>query len=173
MKKLIFIFIALFIGVAAYSQDRTVEYPVLTPERSIVDYTGVSADTLGTTVDSLAFDVKIEKHRPVLYGTEISISPVSAIDGTVTYDVKLQGKVWSTDSWSDISSSTAIDPTNDTNADLTEFNSDLSEVIDTSATTTTPFYRYFRLLVTFNTTTGLDPGEQIKVDYVYIKFYER
>jgi len=173
MKKLIFILIAMFIGVAVYSQDRTVTRKLL-PNQTLYDYTGQAGDTLGTTVDTIDFIFNVNKSRPVLHNIEVSTGSVSAIDGTVTYDVKLQGRTFTSDSWSDIdATNTGLDATNGGADSQIDFTTDLSEVIDTSASTTHPFYRQFRILVAFNTTTGLDAGEQLEVDYIYLKFYER
>jgi hypothetical protein len=83
----------------------------------------------------------------------------------------LQGRIFSTDSWSN------IDVTN-TGKDVTKpltvnFYSDLSAVIDTTAANTTPFYRQYRVLILFDNKTGLTAGEQVKLDWIYWKFYER
>jgi len=173
MKKLILILLALFIGVSAFSQDRTVTR-TLSPDQTLYDYTGQAADTLGTTVDTIAFVFHANKSQPVLHNIEVSTGSVATIDGTVTYDVKLQGRTFSSDSWSDIdATNTGLDATNGGSDSQIDFTTDLSEVVDTLASTNHPFYRSFRVLVALNTVTGLDAGEQIEVDYIYVKFYER
>jgi len=171
MKKLIFILIAMFIGVAVYSQDRTVTRKLL-PNQTLYDYTGQAADTLGTTVDTIDFIFNVNKSRPVLHNIEVSTGSVSAIDGTVTYDVKLQGRTFTSDSWSDIdATNTGLDATNTAQSgdvNIT-FNSDLSAMIDTTAATAEPFYRYFRIIID---AADVSAGSA-KVNYVYWKFYER
>jgi len=171
MKRLIFIFLALFIGVTVYSQDRTVTR-TLAFGKTLYDYTGQAGDTLGTTVDSIEVIFNTNKNRPILHNIEVKTSDVDGIDGTVTYDVKLQGRTFTSDSWSDIdATNTGLDATS--GAIATDFTTDLSEVIDTLATTNHPFYRQFRLLIAWNTETGLDAGEQLQIDYIYVKIYER
>ncbi len=171
MKKIGLILIAMFIAVAAFSQDRTVTR-TLSPDQTVYGYEGQSADTLGTTVDTLAFVFNANKSNPVLHNIEVKTSDVDGIDGTVTYDVKLQGRIFTSDSWSDIdATNTGLDATS--GAITTDFATDLSEVVDTLATTNHPFYRQFRVLIAWNTETGLDAGEQLQVDHIYLKFYVR
>ncbi len=169
MRKLILI---LFLGILAFSvkaQDRTVTR-TLTPDQTLYDYEGQAADTLGTVNDTLAFQFNANKSRPVLHNIEFNADP-NTIDGTYEVDVKLQGRTFSSDSWSDIdATNTGVDATSEVSIDFT---TDLSEVIDTLATTNHPFYRQFRILVANNTVSGLDAGEQLSVDYIYVKFYER
>ncbi len=173
MKKIGLILIAMFIGVTAFSQDRTVSR-TLSPDQTLYDYTGQDADRLSTTVDTVDFIFTINKSRPVLHNIEVSTGSVSTIDGSVTYDVKLQGRTFTSDSWTDIdATNTGLDATNGGSDSQIDFTTDLSSVLDTSASTTHPFYRQFRILVALNTTSGLDAGEQIEVDYIYLKVYER
>jgi hypothetical protein len=170
MKRLIIFSILLIVSVGLFAQDRIVER-TLSPDQTLYDYTGQDADTLGTTVDTMAFVFNVNKNRPVLHNIEFKSDVVSAIDGTYEIDVKLQGRTFTSDSWSDID---ATNTGNDATGAITlDFTSDLSEVLDTSATTTHPYYRQFRLLVANNTVSGLDAGEQHKVEYIYVKFYER
>ncbi len=163
----------MFIGVTAFSQDRTVSR-TLSPDQTLYDYTGQDADRLSTTVDTVDFIFTINKSRPVLHNIEVSTGSVSTIDGSVTYDVKLQGRTFTSDSWTDIdATNTGLDATNGGSDSQIDFTTDLSSVLDTSATTTHPFYRQFRILVALNTSTGLDADEEIEVDYIYLKVYER
>lgn len=152
------------------AQDRTVTR-TLQSGQTLYDYDGVAADTLGTTVDTMAFVFNANKSRPVLHNIEFASDVVAAIDGTYTIDVKLQGRTFTSDSWSYIdATNTGVDATSSVSIDFT---TDLSGVLDTAATTTHPFYRQFRILVANNTVTGLDAGEQHKVSHIYVKFYER
>jgi len=173
MKKLILIIALLAVGISVYSQDRTVNL-TFGPEQTLYDYDGRDADTLGTTVDTIEVIFNLNKSRPLLHNMEVSTGSVSTIDGTVTYDVKLQGRTFTSDSWSDIdATNTGLDATNGGADSQIDFTTDLSEVVDTLASTNHLFYRQFRVLVALNTTTGLDPGEQIEIDYIYLKIYER
>lgn len=171
MKKLLVIMSVLLLSVAALTaQDRSVSR-VLGTNYTMLEYQGVAADTLGISVDTLEYTLRVDKNRPVLHNIQVQTDTMATIDGTVTAAVLLQGRVFSTDSWSN------IDVTN-TGKDVTEpltvnFYSDLSAVIDTTAANTTPFYRQYRVLILFDNTTGLTVGEQVKLDWIYWKFYER
>jgi len=171
MKKLLVIMSVLLLSVAALTaQDRSVSR-VLGTNYTMLEYQGVAADTLGISVDTLEYTLRVDKNVPVLHNIQVKTDTVSTIDGTVTAAVLLQGRIFSTDSWSN------IDVTN-AEKDVTEpltvnFYSDLSAVIDTTAANTTPFYRQYRVLILFDNTTGLTAGEQVKLDWIYWKFYER
>ena len=169
MKRLIIFAILIFVSVGLFAQDRTVER-TLSANQTLYDYSGQDADTLGTTVDTMAFVFNVNKNRPVLHNIEFKSDVVAAIDGTYTIDVKLQGRTFTSDSWSDIGTNTGQDATS---AITLDFTTDLSEVVDTLASTNHPFYRQFRILVANNTVSGLDAGEQHKIEYIYLKFYER
>jgi len=163
MKKLIFILIAMFIGVAVYSQDRTVSR-TLSSEQTLYDYTGTADDTLGVNdQDTVAYTMLVNKSRPVLYNIQIDLEDAEAITGD--YDVTLEGKVYSTDSWTEIDATNTAE-SGDVNI---TFNSDLSAMIDTTAATAEPFYRYFRIIID---AADVSAGSA-KVNYVYWKFYER
>jgi hypothetical protein len=169
MKKLIFVMAALILAFSVKAQDRTVTR-TLAPGISLIEYSGHAADTLGTTQDTIAFVFQPNKTAPVVHNIEVNADP-NTIDGTYTVDVKLQGRIFSTDSWSDIdATNTGVDATS---AITVDFNTDLSEVIDTLATTNHPFYNQFRILIANNTTSGLDAGEQLSVDYINAEFLER
>ncbi len=163
MKKIVLIFIVMFIGVSAFSQDRTVTR-TLSTDQTVLDYTGTADDTIGVDdQDTLAFVVTANKSRPVLYNIQIDLEDAESVTGD--YDVTLEGKVFSTDIW------TTIDDTNTAESgDVNlSFYSDLSAVIDTTSADSEPFYRYFRIVI-----DGADvSGGSAKVNYVYWKFYER
>jgi hypothetical protein len=163
MKNIIGLILIMLVASAATAQDRTVSRTLAT-EQTLYDYTGQAADTVGlSTTDTLYFDMVVNKNHPVLYNIQIDLEDAETLTGN--YDVKFYGKVFSTDSYTEIDvSNTAL--SGDVN--LT-FNSDLSALIDTTATTAAPFYRYFRIMVDG---AGITAG-QAKVNYVYWKFYER
>lgn len=125
---------------------------------------------MGTEVDTLSYTVFANKNRPLLHNIQLHTDTVGTIDGTVTVDIELYGRVFPTDDWTSIDDHAGEDVTDPLTVD---FYSDLSEVIDTMEANTSPFYRQYKVEITFNTTTGLDAGEQIKVQHFYWKFYER
>jgi len=171
MRKLILILSGLLLSVGALTgQDRSVDR-VITQGSTIYDYQGVAADTLGTASDTIEYSLFVNKNRPLLHNIQVKTDTVATIDGTVTIDVKLYGRVFSTDSWSE------VDVTNtgeDGTAALTvDFYSDLSAVLDTTAANTTPFSRQYKVVIAVNDDTGLDAGEKIQLQHIYWKFYER
>jgi len=171
MKKLLVIMSVLLLSVAALTaQDRTVSR-VLGTNYTMLEYQGVAADALGISVDTLEYTLRVDKNRPVLHNIQVKTSPVGTIDGVITASVFLQGRVFSTDSWSNIDvTKTAQNVTSELTVN---FYSDLSAMLDTTAANTAPFYRQYRVLILFDNTTGLTAGEQVKLDWIYWKFYER
>jgi hypothetical protein len=169
MRKIILILVLAVLAFSVEAQDRTVTR-TLRPGLSLIEYNGQSGDTLGTTQDTIAFVLKPNSPRPVVHNIEVNAYP-NTIDGTYTVDVKLQGRIFNTDSWSDIdATNTGLDATS---AITVDFNTDLSDVIDTLATTNHPFYNEFRILIANNTVSGLDAGEQLTVDYINAEFLRR
>jgi hypothetical protein len=169
MKKIILILSILVLAFSVEAQDRTVTR-TLRSGFSLIEYDGQAGDTLGTVQDTIVFVFKPNTPYPVVHNIEFNADPDSGID-TYTVDVKLQGRIFSTDSWSDIdATNTGVDATSEITVD---FNTDLSEVIDTLATTNHPFYNEFRILVANNTVSGLDAGEQLTVDYINAEFLRR
>jgi len=171
MKKLLVIMSVLLLSVAALTaQDRTVSR-VLGTNYTMFEYQGVAGDSLGITVDTLEYTLRVDKNQPVLHNIQVKTSPVGTIDGTITASVFLQGRVFSTDNWSNIDvTNTAQDVTSELTVN---FYSDLTEMLDTTAANTAPFYRQYRILVLFDNVTGLTAGEQVKLDWIYWNFYER
>lgn len=172
MRKLILI---LFLGILAFSvkaQDREVG-PLSAPTGvSFFEYEGVSQDTIGTGNTELAWGVKWNLNAPLLFNVEVKFDPDDAIDGTYEKDVVLQGKVHENDSWSDIEEKADEDFTASTVT--LDYTQDLAEVIDTTATTDAPFYRYFRILIRDGSTvSGLEAGETTSLDYIHFKVYQR
>jgi hypothetical protein len=171
MKKIILI---LLLGILAFSlkaQDREVSRTVI-KGATFYEYNGVSEDTIGTGNTQLAWDIKWNLNAPLLYNIEVKFDPDDAIDGTYQKDVVLQGKVHENDSWSDIEEKADEDFTA-TSVTL-DYNQDLSAIIDTTATTAAPFYRYFRILIRDGSTvSGLEAGETTSLDYIHWKVYER
>lgn len=161
MKKLILILIALFIGVSAFSQDRTVTRK-LDVDQTLLDYDGNDDDVIEAD-DTVAYEVEVNKTRPVLYNIQIDLEDEESVSGD--YDVALEGKVFSTDSWSTIDDSNTAE-SGDVNL---SFYSDESDEIDVTSADSEPFYRHFRIVI-----DGADISDgSAKVNYIYWKFYER
>ncbi len=171
MRKLIVILSVLLLSAGALTgQDREVER-VMKPGQTILDYQGTDADTLGVASDTLSYVTWTNKNRPLYHNLQVETAPVDAIDGTVTIDVKVYGRVFSADSWSEVDvTNTGLDGTGTVTVNVY---SDEAAAVDTTAANTTPYYRQYKIEITLNDTTGLDAGEKIQLQYAYWKFYER
>ena len=99
MKNLIILFIGILCALTVSAQDRTVSH-TLRVNHTYFDYTGVAADTVSNNADSLAVAFTLNKEYPVQYYIYLDIDTVSSSSTTI----KLQGKVFSDESYTDISS---------------------------------------------------------------------
>lgn len=100
MKKLLIIF-SLIIAVAVIkAQDATSFTKTLKSATTWDRYVGLAGDTVSNNRDSLAFVYKLNKEYPVQYYIYLDIDTVSSSSTTI----KLQGKVFDDESWTDISS---------------------------------------------------------------------
>ena len=174
MKKLILILIALFIGVSAFSQDRTVTR-TLSPDQTLYDYDGVSQDTIGSGNTSIEWIFNSNKPTSINYVFKVQFELDDDIGGTYQKDVVLQGRHFSSDSWSDLEEKQNQDFTGSAtdNVTLDYYDTTISDA-DSLSTDNSPFYRQYRVLIRDGgTVSGLDAGETVSLDYIYVKFYER
>lgn len=154
----------------------------LTPEQTVYDYTGQGADSISPNQDSLAFVFVVNKSGPVAYTFKLNTSQ-SGLDDDETYtvDVKLFGKVFSTDSWVSVdATNTGKDATADLTVDInneTDTYKHLNQIETTdqdSISYASGFhYRYYKLEITENTSTNLEGADYATVDYLYLKVWPR
>lgn len=178
------------------AQDRTVTR-TLSSGQTLYDYTGVSADTISPNQDTVAYVFNVNKTGPVAYSFETKISQNGlGDDETYTVDIKLFGKVFSTDSWTNVDvTNTGVDVTGGATTDITnatdqyrEFKTDTTaytvSVKDSSESDTRFYlhnisyksgfhYRYFKVQIAQNSTGSLEASDYAKVDHVYLKLWLR
>jgi hypothetical protein len=101
MKKIIIILITVVLSLSLFAQDRTVTQEMKpSPNYTLLEYDGVANDTVSNNRDSLAVDLFLNKPYPVGYYIYLDIDTVSSSSTTI----KLQGRVFDEESWTDISS---------------------------------------------------------------------
>jgi hypothetical protein len=165
MRKLILILFLTGLAFGMKAQDRTTNMGTMDLNQTLLDYTGLVADTLTANQDTIRFSWRHKSHRPVLYNIKVQTAETSSITGD--YDLVLYGKVYSDDSWTKITTTAG-----ETSGGSYTFNSDESEVIDTIATTNAPFYRYFMVELDGSQATTLSAGK-ITLNSIYVKLYRR
>jgi len=144
MKRLV-LAIAFMAGIVAMQAQtvRTFMYPAGTFTKT---YTGVATDTLGAGQTTWGYEMEVNKPDGLFYNTLVKISDkTTGANGVGT--VKLQGKYFDTDTYTDITTVTW------TGVGSTD------SIIPFQNISTKNYYRYLKVLVT--RTGGL-----IKVDYI-------
>ena len=144
MKRLLLL-TALFVGMFAINAQtvKTYMFPAGIYTKT---YTGVAADTLGVGQTTWGYEFEVNKPDGLFYNTRVKISDkTTGANGVGT--VKLQGKYFDTDTYSDITTVTW------TGVGSTD------SIVPFQNVSTKNYYRYLKVLVT--RTGGL-----IKVDYI-------
>jgi len=148
MKKFLLI-IAFVVGMFAM-QAQTVKsymYPAGTYTKT---YTGMAADTLGVGQTTWGYEMEVNKPDGLFYNTRVKVSDkTTGANGVAT--VKLQGKYFDTDTYSDITTVTW------TGVGSTD------SIIPFQNISTKNYYRYIKVLVTRT-------GGMLKVDYIKNSF---
>ena len=144
MKKIL-LAISFLIGIVSVNAQtvKTFMYPSATYTKT---YIGTAADTLGVGQTTWGYEMEVNKADGLFYNTRVKVSDkTTGAAGVGT--VKLQGKYFDTDSYSDITTVTW------TGVGSTD------SIISFQNVSTKNYYRYLKILVT--RTGGL-----IKVDYI-------
>ena len=162
MKKLIILLGLIFavVAVQAQSTARTVT-KTLNKGTTYYEYSGVSADTVGTGQDTLAIEFIINKNTPVSVAMRAEVTRTGTTDD---YEMRLQGKVFENDAWTSIIDSTAQ------TGSLSLYEPD-ANMAKTQAASVDNFYRYFRFLI--GSDGSVAAGDKLKLDKLIIKIYER
>jgi choline dehydrogenase-like flavoprotein len=126
MKKLI-LFLMIFVAVSVSAQKQ------LDPNIYVLEYTGVATDTVGVGVTTWNYPVSVNKTDGLFYNMQVKVQDVTAGSaGTV----KLQGKYWANDTYSDITTVTW------TGVGSTD------SIINYLSNTNKAYYRFYNVLVT-------------------------
>lgn len=135
MKNLLLIISLLFVGsITTIAQTNK----VISTDKYIVEYNGVAtSDTVGGTVTTWNKPILLDSYNKVFYNFKVKVSETASFACTV----KLQGKVFSDDSYTDITTKTYTGIGTDTTVTFIQ---------DTSASK----YRYFNVLITRTAGTG-------------------
>ena len=148
MKKIL-LTIAFVVGMFAIQAQtvKTFMYPAGTYTKT---YTGTATDTLGVGQTTWGYEMEVNKPDGLFYTTRVKISDkTTGANGVAT--VKLQGKYFDTDSYSDITTVTW------TGVGSTD------SIIPFTNVSTKNYYRYIKVLVTRT-------GGMLKVDYIKNSF---
>ncbi|CAB5226082.1 hypothetical protein UFOVP756_43 [uncultured Caudovirales phage] len=147
MKKFLSIIAICFLFISANAQKAISIDPLSFEKGWFVNYAGVASDTLGTvTATTFSYEIPVNKFDGVYYYGKIKVSDKTTGSAGVC-TVKLQGKYFATDAYSDI-----------TTVSWTGIGSTDSTIVFSNISTKT-FYSYYRYLVT--NTSG-----KSKIDYV-------
>ena len=168
MKKLIIFLGLILISATVFAQTaRTADSHVLRASRTFYEYTGVAADTVGAGMDSLSFNIQINKNTPVNFNVRVEVTPKGSSED---YKIDLEGKVFENDSWVKIVELTA-QTTSVTIAEPSVSLSDTSGVASVLTGAADNFYRYFQILIRNDGTCAAT--DNLAVDAILWKFYER
>ena len=148
MKK-IKIVIALICFVLAFSITEKATAQVLREGVYLYDYTGVSTDTVGTGATTWYKEVQPDKPQMLYYNNQLKVTKVS---GSPRASIKLQGKNFSTDAYTDITTTAYYGTGTDTTINYTQV-------------TTKQSYRYYKLLIT--ATAGKTKVSWFKASFKY------
>jgi hypothetical protein len=199
MKKLIALFFALIVAIGVMAQERTLTQYNFPKSQTYYKYTAVAADTLiATNQDTIDIPVYINKDFPVQWYANFQLDTIAGADTTVI--VKVLGKVFADESWTDITNNTSsavsaqIDhaislitnpslsiaiPSYSDSIDFT-FNADSTNVgyltTDARTLTVTQTYTasYYRYLLFRLIISGDDAtGTGVKLEEMELKLWER
>ncbi len=134
MKKLISLIAIMLLGLATFAQTNV----QMGGESYFYEYTGVAtADTVGGTVTTWNKPILLNSYDAVLYYIKAKVTETAGFACTI----KLQGKYFSADTYSDITTVT-----------YTGVGTDTTVVFNEGSTASR--YRYFNILVTRTAGTG-------------------
>lgn len=193
MKKLISLFVLLFIVLGAIAQERTVTSGLVLDrdaakgKYSYINYEGGSSDRLiYTTRDTIDYVFQVKKTRMFDVSAGVTFSPILGADTTVT--IAILGRNSTNDSWNAITSGlSAVVTTDDVFKEVTTFSSyhekaTIDTLLTSGALAADAFYvtnvvysavgyRYINIRLIL---TGDDSvGTGIQVDNVELKTYEK
>jgi len=132
MKKLIGLLFLLALCLSSFAQDKAVTF---SNNETYFDFTFDAGDTISNNDTLYSIEININQHYKSCQNVYIDIDSVS---GTPTMDISLQGRVFSTDTWTTIGSAVSWAGTGDTTFSI--------------ANATAKRYRLYRILFDANST---------------------
>ena len=166
---MLFILGIVFIGANSLAQvtARTADSHVLSAKRTFYEYTGVAADTVGAGMDSLSFNIEINKSGPVNFNVRVEVTPKGSSED---YEIDLEGKVFENDSWVKIVELTSQTASVTIAEPSTSLVDSVNQVTINSGASDN-FYRYFQVIIQNDGTCAAT--DNLAVDAIIWKFYER
>lgn len=149
MKNIIILCTFLLIATVGLSQNRSVQFK---PTEYFNEYSGAASDTISNNDSLFSIEYQLNKAEPVKYNVAVKLTKVS---GTPRVVAKLQGKVFSADTYSDITTVTWYGTSSDTTIKYTQ-------------NSTAQYYRYFKLYFDANTT-----AQKSKVTTATVKLWDK
>lgn len=138
MKKILIILFAI-VAMAINAQDRSKSFE-LQRDDIFARYTGVSADSVGVTQDTLEYKWFVNKEYDLLYDVQVK---QTELRGRGLNTVSLQGRKFSTDAWTNITSVTYYGGGTDTTINFTQHT--IASVVP---------YNHLRVYITKNNSAG-------------------
>ena len=148
MKNLLII-LSLLLSMFLISASAQAQDKVLQKGTSFETYTGVDADTLSAD-ETWSYSVLSYSDYGKFHNVKVNLDSIS---GTPTCDIKLQGKVFSDDSWTDIETVSWAGTTSDTTFTFSE-------------ASTAKYYRYYKVLIDTDATE-----QSLSIGYIYFKLW--
>lgn len=144
MKKFLILAISMICFLEIGAQDRSMNGGVavaFSQDQSYYKYTGISTDAINTTYDSLGMIFTMNKSRPTRYDFKVRVDTVHlGARYSGIYSAKLQGRKFTTDTWTDITTVTSTHQTKDSSIYFSynvEPSSSATLLYDTTLHTTT------------------------------------
>jgi hypothetical protein len=172
MKRLV-LFISVLFALVASANAQDVDWTksfTMQSGQTYYEYTGLDGDTLGLSYDSAYIYVYPNKNVPLKYDFAIQTDTTKSAGGTYTIDIDLDGRMFDSDSWTELEANSAVDI--DGGQVVTNFGntSDTAWVYDPSPDAEN-FYRQFRFRIIENGAAAA--GDRIKFEKLYFKFFEQ
>ncbi len=136
----ILLFLFAVVAIAVNGQDLSRDRGGLKVSEYFPYYAGVAGDTCGTTQDTMEYKWFVNKERALLYDWNVKVTEKR---GRGLLTISLQGRNFSTESWTNITSTTYYGGGTDTTVKFSQ-----------QTTASAVFYNHFRVYLTKANTLG-------------------
>ena len=147
--KNIFLLLIMLISLVSFSQDKQKSLNI---NQYYYEYSLGASDTVSNNDTLWYAQLFLNKTEPIKYDIQVKVDSLS---GTPTTDISLQGKVFESDSWTNITTVSWAGTTSDTTFTYTE-------------NSTAKYYRYLRVYNDANTT-----AQKYKINYIKCKIWDK